>query len=135
LPGFIPGCSSYFWFRLLWLGHSRDISPLRNALDVAPIVALTRFEIVSALVLHSFYPVASFRDRNYSRDLRLAKWGSGISLNGSNPEPLMSALECAEQASSRACTVKRPHIAALTTKAFFRKCQMPFRGAAPAHKA
>ena len=35
----------------------------------------------------------------------------------------MSALECAEQASSRACTVKPPHICALTTKAFFRKCQ------------
>jgi hypothetical protein len=30
----------------------------------------------------------------------------------------MSALECAEQASSRACTVKAPHIASLTTKAF-----------------
>jgi hypothetical protein len=29
---------------------------------------------------------------DYSRDLRLAKWGSGASLHGSNPEPLMSAL-------------------------------------------
>jgi len=29
---------------------------------------------------------------NYSRDLRQAKWGSGVSLQGSNPEPLMSAL-------------------------------------------
>src|SRR5262249_42795090 len=29
---------------------------------------------------------------NYSRDLRPAKWGSGQSLHGSNPEPLMSAL-------------------------------------------
>jgi hypothetical protein len=29
---------------------------------------------------------------NYSRDLRLAKWGSGLSLRSSNPEPLMSAL-------------------------------------------
>src|SRR6516165_8994402 len=35
----------------------------------------------------------------------------------------MSALECADQASPRTCTVKPPHIAALTTKAFFRKCQ------------
>jgi hypothetical protein len=26
---------------------------------------------------------------NYIRDLRLAKWGSGISLHGSSPEPLM----------------------------------------------
>jgi hypothetical protein len=29
---------------------------------------------------------------DYSRDLRQAKWGSGISLHGGNPEPLMSAL-------------------------------------------
>src|SRR5262245_27667394 len=29
---------------------------------------------------------------DYSRDLRLAKWGSGVSLHGSKPEPLMSAL-------------------------------------------
>jgi len=29
---------------------------------------------------------------DYIRDLRSAKWGSGISLHGINPEPLMSAL-------------------------------------------
>jgi hypothetical protein len=29
---------------------------------------------------------------DYSRDLRPAEWGSGISLHGSNPEPPMSAL-------------------------------------------
>ena len=29
---------------------------------------------------------------DYIRDLRLAKRGSGVSLHGSNPEPLMSAL-------------------------------------------
>ena len=29
---------------------------------------------------------------DYSRDLRLTKWGSGVSLQGSNPEPLLSAL-------------------------------------------
>jgi hypothetical protein len=29
---------------------------------------------------------------DYSRDLRPAKWGSGVSLHGSKPEPLMSAL-------------------------------------------
>ena len=29
---------------------------------------------------------------DYSRDLRLAKWGSGIKLHSRNPEPLMSAL-------------------------------------------
>jgi len=29
---------------------------------------------------------------DYSRDLQLAKWGSEVSLRGSNPEPLMSAL-------------------------------------------
>ena len=29
---------------------------------------------------------------DYSRDLRPAKWGSGVILHGSNPEPLMSAL-------------------------------------------
>jgi hypothetical protein len=32
------------------------------------------------------------RFNNYSRDLRVAKWGSGVSLHGSNPGPLMSAL-------------------------------------------
>ena len=29
---------------------------------------------------------------DYIRDLRLAKWGLGVSLHGTNPEPLMSAL-------------------------------------------
>jgi hypothetical protein len=29
---------------------------------------------------------------DYIRDSRLVKWGSGISLHGSNPEPPMSAL-------------------------------------------
>jgi hypothetical protein len=29
---------------------------------------------------------------DYIRDLRPAKWGSGVSLHSSNPEPLMSAL-------------------------------------------
>jgi hypothetical protein len=29
---------------------------------------------------------------DYSRDLGLVKWGSGVSLHGSNLEPLMSAL-------------------------------------------
>src|SRR5262249_4207482 len=29
---------------------------------------------------------------DYSRGLGLAKWGSGVSLHGSSPEPLMSAL-------------------------------------------
>jgi hypothetical protein len=29
---------------------------------------------------------------DYIRDLRPAKWGSGVSLRGSNSEPLMSAL-------------------------------------------
>src|SRR5690349_24915738 len=29
---------------------------------------------------------------NYSRDLRHAKWGSGVSLHGSNPKPPLSAL-------------------------------------------
>ena len=29
---------------------------------------------------------------DYIRDLRPAKWGSGVSLHGSKPEPLMSAL-------------------------------------------
>jgi hypothetical protein len=29
---------------------------------------------------------------DYIRDLRQAKWGSGVSLHGSNPEPFMSAL-------------------------------------------
>jgi len=29
---------------------------------------------------------------DYSRDLPLAKWGSGVSLQSSNPKPLMSAL-------------------------------------------
>jgi len=32
-------------------------------------------------------PVAA----DYSRDLRPAKWGQGVSLHGSNPEPLMSS--------------------------------------------
>src|SRR6516225_12275041 len=34
---------------------------------------------------------------------------------------------CTEQTSPRAYTVKAPHIASLTTKAFFRKCQIRFR--------
>jgi hypothetical protein len=29
---------------------------------------------------------------DYIRDLLPTKWGSGVSLHGSNPEPLMSAL-------------------------------------------
>jgi hypothetical protein len=29
---------------------------------------------------------------DYIRDLRHAKWGSGVCLHSSNPEPLMSAL-------------------------------------------
>jgi hypothetical protein len=29
---------------------------------------------------------------DYSKELRLAKWGAGVSLHGSNPVPLMSAL-------------------------------------------
>jgi hypothetical protein len=29
---------------------------------------------------------------DYSRDLRPAEWGSGVSLHGTNTEPLMSAL-------------------------------------------
>ena len=29
---------------------------------------------------------------DYIRDLRQAKWGLGVSLHGTNPEPLMSAL-------------------------------------------
>jgi len=33
-----------------------------------------------------------FSKWDYSRDLRPAKWGSGVSLHGSNLEPLMSAL-------------------------------------------
>ena len=33
-----------------------------------------------------------FSERDYSRDLRSVEWGSGVSLHGSNPEPLMSAL-------------------------------------------
>jgi hypothetical protein len=36
--------------------------------------------------------VLSGGDGNYSRDLRLAKWGSEVSVHGSIPEPLMSAL-------------------------------------------
>jgi hypothetical protein len=33
-----------------------------------------------------------FSKWDYSRDLRSAKWGSGVSLHGNNPEPPMSAL-------------------------------------------
>jgi hypothetical protein len=36
--------------------------------------------------------VLSGGDGNYSRDLRLAKWGSEVSVHSSIPEPLMSAL-------------------------------------------
>jgi hypothetical protein len=56
--------------------------------------------------------------------------GFRVSVHGSNPELLMSALECAEQTISTAC-VKAPHIASLTTKAFFGKCQMSFRSVGP----
>src|SRR6516225_10711136 len=41
-----------------------------------------------------------------------------------DPQDRMSALKSAEQTSPRACGVKPPHIASLTTKAFFRKCQI-----------
>jgi hypothetical protein len=33
-----------------------------------------------------------FSKLDYSRELRPVEWGSGVSLHGSNPEPLMSAL-------------------------------------------
>ena len=49
-----------------------------------------------------------------------------ITASGANRS--MSALQCAEEVSSRACTVKAVHLASLTTKAFFGKCQMSFRG-------
>ena len=35
---------------------------------------------------------------DYSRDLRLAKWGSGVSLRSGNPEPPMSALSQKQKA-------------------------------------
>ena len=48
---------------------------------------------------------------DYTRDLRRTKWGSGVSLHGSNPEPLMSAL-------GQKQTLKRPHpMSALPPKA------------------
>ena len=39
----------------------------------------------------SYTPVG-LQWRDYSRDLRLAKWGLGVRLNGSNLKPPMSAL-------------------------------------------
>jgi hypothetical protein len=50
--------------------------------------------------------------------------GFWVKLHGNNFEAPMSALECADQASPRACTVKAPHIASLATKTFFGKCQI-----------
>jgi hypothetical protein len=38
------------------------------------------------------YTPAGLERLDYSKDLPVAKWGSGISLHGSNPEALMSAL-------------------------------------------
>jgi hypothetical protein len=38
------------------------------------------------------YTPAGLQRFDYSRDLPVAKWGSAISLHGSNPDPLMSAL-------------------------------------------
>jgi len=38
---------------------------------------------------------------DYSRDLRPAEWGSGVSLRSSNPKPLMSALGQKRTASVR----------------------------------
>jgi hypothetical protein len=50
--------------------------------------------------------------------------GLRVSLHGSNPDPLMSALRCVGQVSPRTCTVKALHLASLTTKTFFGKCQI-----------
>src|SRR5262249_23001312 len=70
--------------------------------------------------------------RHLQQGFTTREMGSDVILRGNNPQDRMSALECAEQASSRAWTVKAPHIASLTTKAFFGKCQTSFRGAASA---
>jgi hypothetical protein len=48
---------------------------------------------------------------DYIRDLRPAKWGSGLSLHGTNPEPLMSAMG---QKQTSDC---RPSMSALPPKA------------------
>jgi hypothetical protein len=48
---------------------------------------------------------------DYSRDLRPAEWGSGVSLRSSNPKPLMSAL-----GQKQTCAVQRA-MSALPPKA------------------
>jgi len=49
---------------------------------------------------------------DYSRDLPLAKWGSGVSLQSSNLKPLMSAL-------GRCCLKSRPLLRALVSDRVF----------------
>src|SRR5215472_13476226 len=52
-----------------------------------------------------------------AKDLMLSSSGNRHSSH--NPAGRL----CAARACSRVCTVKAPHLAALMTKAFFRKCQ------------
>jgi hypothetical protein len=71
---------------------SRERLPIGMGYPGAPIV-----EIHAACSAPPHRPsqgsgLRRFSKRDYSRDLRPAKRGSGVSLHGSNPEPLMSAL-------------------------------------------
>jgi hypothetical protein len=43
-------------------------------------------------IAHPKAELRRFSKRDYSRDLRPAKWGFQVSLQGSSPKPLMSAL-------------------------------------------
>src|SRR5262249_16973948 len=68
----------------------RRLSPcaLRLRALVGSLLALERRRIAHPKGLG----LRRFSKWDYSRDLRPAKWGSGASLHGSNPELLMSAL-------------------------------------------
>src|SRR5262249_25922774 len=72
---------------LLWRTTLR-VFALRLRALVSLLLALERRRIAHPKGLG----LRRFSKWDYSRDLRPVEWGSGGSLHGSNPEPLMSAL-------------------------------------------
>ena len=59
---------------------------------------------------------------DYSRDLRLAKWGSGVSLHDSNPETFMSAFKGKADAKfGNRILLLTPIIKRLPTKGAYRR--------------
>jgi hypothetical protein len=75
----------------------RRFTALRLRALASLLLALERRRIA-----HPKLGLRRFSKSDYSRVLRPAKWGSGVSVQGSNPEPLMSALS-----QKRHCTPAR----------------------------